>query len=319
MLSRSPRPASWPLAGVAFTFTLILVIGLWIPACGHTAEIRITADTQFDFALGCLKTQAYDCARDEFRRFAHLFPDDDRVPEALLQMGRAQHLAGKPAEAARSFENLIRRFEDGPEAVQAAFLEAEAWVRQGVPGQALLSLDNLIRSTPDRMIQDRARFRAAWIHIDSGNWSAARAAINAISPDHRAHYRTDTLLADLAAADHIPTKSPFLAGGLSILPGLGQLYCQRYEDALIAFLVNGGLILASVEAFNHDLYALGSVIGFVELGFYAGNIYGAVGDAHKFNRRAIRGFSSELTTRWRVGVLPAPQKDGIGLVLQFDY
>jgi tetratricopeptide (TPR) repeat protein len=316
---RAQRSYPWSLAGVAFifTFTLILVIGLWVPAGG--AEVRITADTQFNFAQRCLKTQAYDCARDEFRRFAYLFPEDDRVPEALLQMGRAQLLAGKPADAARSFENLIRRFENSPEAVQAAFLQVEAWVRQDAPGQALLVLDSLIRSRPDRAIQDRARFRAAWIHIDSGNWPAARAAVNAISPENRARYRTDTLLADLAATDHIPTKSPTLAGGLSILPGLGQLYCQRYEDALIAFLVNGGLIWASVEAFNHDLYALGSVIGFVELGFYAGNIYGAVGDAHKFNRRAIRSFSNDLTTRWRVGVLPAPQKDGIGLVLQFDY
>ena len=100
---------------------------------------------------------------------------------------------------------------------------------------------------------------------------------------------------------------------------MGQLYCERYEDALIAFLVNTGLIWATVEAFSNDLYALGSVIGFVGLGFYAGNIYGAVGDAHKFNRRAVRTFSNGLTTRWRVGVLPAPQKDGIGLVLQFDY
>jgi tetratricopeptide (TPR) repeat protein len=286
---------------------------------GHAVEVRITADAQFSYALSCLKTQAYDCAADEFRRFVHLFPYELRVPEALLQMGRAQLLGDKPAEAARSFENLIRRYEGRPEAVQAALLEAEAWVRQGAPGQALLSLENLILSTEESTVRDRARFRAAWIHINNGDWPAARRALNAISPANRARYRTDTLLADLEGADRIATKSPPLAGGLSILPGLGQLYCERYEDALIALLVNGGLIWASVEAFGHDLYALGSVIGFVELGFYAGNIYGAVGDAHKYNRRAVRGFSNALTKKWRVGVLPAPQKDGIGLLLQFDY
>ena len=283
------------------------------------ASLRLDAEVQYDFAQKCLRARDYDCAIAEFRRFAHFFPTHPKVAEALLQLGRAQLLSGENEAAVRTFEALIRRFEDAPQATQAAFLQAEAWLRQGAHGQALLTLENLIQSTSDEAVRDRARFRGAWIHIDRGDWAASRSALNAISTANRAHYRTGALLDDLAAADRIPTKSPALAGGLSIIPGLGQLYCGRYEDALIAFLVNGGLIWAAVEAFDEDLYALGSVIGFVELGFYGGNIYGAVGDAHKYNRRAVRSFSNGLTSKWRVGMLPAPRKDGIGLVLQFDY
>ncbi len=305
---------------VGFLYALAICIFLiFYSQYTHAAEVVITADDQFSYAHNCLTTQAYECAIAEFRRFSHFFPHDARVPEALLQMGRAQLLANQPARAVESFEALIRRFEQHPLIVQAAFLKAEAWERQQAHLQAVLTLNNLIQSTPDKAVRDRARFRIAWIHVDRGDWPAARSALNAISPAHQEQYRTSALLADLDSATNIPTKSPTLAGSLSVLPGLGQLYCERYEDAIIAFLLNGGLIWASVEAFNHDLYALGGVIGFVELGFYAGNIYGAVGDAHKYNSRATRTFSNGLTRKWRVGMLPAPQKDGIGLLLQFDY
>ena len=299
-----------------------LLVGIFLILSPHGAdagEVMLRADDQFNYAHTCLKARDYDCTIAEFRRFTHFFPGDTRVPEALLQMGRAQLLANRPERAVASFEALIRRFENHPLAVQAAFLKAESWVRRQAHLQAVLTLNNLIQSTRDEAVRDRARFRIAWIHVDRGDWPAARSALNAISPERRDDYRVATLLADLDAAARIPTKSPALAGGLSLVPGLGQLYCERYEDAIIAFLVNGGLILASVEAFNHDLYALGGALGFVELGFYAGNIYGAVNDAHKYNRRAVRAFSSGLSDKWRVGMLPAPQKDGIGLLLQFDY
>lgn len=298
---------------------LICSLPLWVPPGAHADELVLRAEDQLTYAHTCMKGKDYACAIAEFRRFAHFFPTDARVPEALLQMGRAQLLANQPARAVTSFEDLIRRFEQHPLAVQAAFLKAEAWLRQQAHLQAVLALDTLIQTTSENTVRDRARFRVAWIHVDRGDWPAAKRALNAITPENRAHYRIGTLLADIDTAAHIPTKSPALAGGLSVLPGLGQLYCGRYEDALIAFLVNGGLIWASVEAFTHDLYALGGVIGFVELGFYAGNIYGAVGDAHKYNQRAVRAFSNGLTSKWRVGMLPAPQKDGIGLVLQLKY
>jgi tetratricopeptide (TPR) repeat protein len=321
---------------LTFSVTLCLTLGVYCPT-GHsaevqltaktrltagtrlTADIRLTADDQFRYAQSCFEAQAYACAIAEFRRFAHFFPTDPRVAQALLQMGRAQLLTGNAEGATKRFETVIRRFENSPEAIQAAFLKTEAWARQGAYNQALITLNNLILTTTDRAVQDRARFRSAWIHIDRGDWPAARSALNAITPANRTHYRTDTLLADLEAADRIPVKSPVLAGSLSILPGLGQLYCARYEDALIALLVNGGLIWASAEAFGHELYALGGVLGFVEAGFYAGNIYGAIGDAHKYNRRAVGDFRDSLKSKWRVGMLPAPRKDGIGLVLQVDF
>lgn len=80
-------------------------------------------------------------------------------------------------------------------------------------------------------------------------------------------------------------KSPFLAGTMSaIVPGSGQLYTgQSVSSALGAFLVNALLFTACHEAFDDDQDALGAGLGALALGFYSGNIYGAVNFAKQHN------------------------------------
>jgi hypothetical protein len=53
-------------------------------------------------------------------------------------------------------------------------------------------------------------------------------------------------------------------------------------------------MLAAYESFDDGNDALGGVITFVGLGFYAGNIYGATTSAHKYNRNKERGFIENL-------------------------
>ena len=114
-------------------------------------------------------------------------------------------------------------------------------------------------------------------------------------------------------------KSPALAGTLAVIPGAGYLYCGRYKDALIALLVNGGLIWAAYESFSNDLYALGSVITFVEIGFYAGNIIGSVASAHKYNRKNEQQWIKHLRQRLKVSLGSRPETRGIELSLRYTY
>jgi hypothetical protein len=104
-----------------------------------------------------------------------------------------------------------------------------------------------------------------------------------MTPSSRDERRIAQLDNALMQAADLPLKKPALAGTLSIIPGAGQLYCGRYEDALAAFLVNGALAWASYESFDNDLNALGGLLAFVGAGFYVSNVYGALSSAHKFN------------------------------------
>jgi hypothetical protein len=166
---------------------------------------------------------------------------------------------------------------------------------------------------------DRARHEQGWLYVEQGQWQQADLAFDAITPANRNRYRVADLRQSLTAHDAIPTKSPALAGTLSIVPGGGQLYCNRYRDALTAFTFNAGLILASWEAFDNDLPALGGVIAFVEFGFYAGNIYGAMSSAHKFNRDRVDAFKGQLHRDRAMPLSLVPTPGGAALLLSFDF
>ena len=71
----------------------------------------------------------------------------------------------------------------------------------------------------------------------------------------------------------------------AVLPGSGQVYNGRYQDALGAFALNALVISGAWLAFDDDNPALGLVCSIFALGWYKGNIYGAVNGAHKYNRK----------------------------------
>jgi hypothetical protein len=155
--------------------------------------------------------------------------------------------------------------------------------------------------------------------VDRGRWNDAGQAFSRITPDNQESFRVPDLTRALAQSDAIPIKDPTTAGVLSIVPGGGQLYCKRYQDAMTAFLINGGLIWAAWEAFDNENYALGSVISFVEVGFYAGNIYGAVSSAHKYNRDRIAEFRDGLTRHRQMSFSLAPATKGAAICLTVDF
>jgi hypothetical protein len=117
-------------------------------------------------------------------------------------------------------------------------------------------------------------------------WQIAREAFAAL-PQESPFYPPAKLYADgLGRMDSLPRKSPVLSGTLAaVLPGAGHLYAERPRDALVSFLLNGSFIWAAVELFRNNNNVAGGVVAFFELGWYGGNIYSAVGSAHKYNKR----------------------------------
>ena len=81
-----------------------------------------------------------------------------------------------------------------------------------------------------------------------------------------------------------PSKNLILAGSLSLIPGLGQVYTENYQSALVAFILNTLLIFATVELFSNGLYYTGTSAALVLSITYIGNILNAVNSASQFNR-----------------------------------
>jgi hypothetical protein len=155
--------------------------------------------------------------------------------------------------------------------------------------------------------------------LNLGDWERAGEAFKRIGSQGRERFRVAELIRQLDKADQIDRLNPGLAGTLAIVPGGGYLYCRRYQDALISFLVNGALIYAAYEAFDKDMPALGSLITFVEIGFYSGNIYGSISSAHKYNRNRQRDFIDRLKQNVRVNLSVRPQNKGLELALRYRF
>jgi hypothetical protein len=87
----------------------------------------------------------------------------------------------------------------------------------------------------------------------------------------------------------LPTKSPGLAAGLSVVvPGSGYLYANRPQTALAAFVVNGLFIAGTYGAAHQKEPGLAALLGLFSFGFYFGGVYGSAQAAQRetYNRLA---------------------------------
>lgn len=308
--------AGWDCSGWIAAALFLLT---FLP-CGiiSAQALTIEPDQQFTFAQHLYQNGQYRRAAEEYQRFAFFFPNEPRAREALYLAGDAYFNGREFDTALGLLKDLSQQTPLDAAAVKAFFLMAECHLQMGNPSQALLQLHNLVALSDSDDVRDRAYFRMGWIHIEQMDWPAARRSFDHVRPGSR--LPVPQLAKALAQTDTIPQKSPALAGTLSIVPGAGQLYCARYQDALAAFLVNVGLIWAAVDAFEKDQYALGGLLSFVGAGFYTGNIYSAVSSAHKYNLRQKQNFIDHLnqTLNFSLNTGPPDRLRGASLCLMFN-
>jgi len=279
----------------------------------------LSPDKQFDYAQDLFSAKDYSTAVNEYKRFIYFFPKDERVELAMFQIGMSYFLGRHFNEAVNFFKKLTDQYFETEYSIKSYFMISESYVKLKAFNFALINLNNLIMITQDEDIRDEAYYRTGWIHIETASWDKARHYFKKISTKNRNKFRLERLADELDKETLIPQKDSKLAGFLSIIPGGGYLYCERYQDALIAFLLNGGLIYAAYESFDKGHNALGGLLTFVGFGFYAGNIYGAVTSAHKFNRKETGQFIYKLKKNTRVNLSADLENKSVCLSFQFSF
>ena len=303
-------------------FLVFAVLGCTLNAMGE--PLVVDADRQFQFAEELFEQGKYLQAIGEYERFIFFFPEENRVPAARYRIGMAYSQREDYPEAISAFQELIDHYPGEPftfdnPVTQAHFRISETYQKLNAPGEAAANLRNLILLTDNVAVEDEAYYRTGWIFLETGAWDRAAAFFEQISEENRQSYRLQTLADELERIDDIPRKDPRLAGALSIIPGAGYLYAERYRDALTAFLLNGGLMASAYFAFDNENPALGAVISFVELGFYAGQFYGAVSSVHKYNRNQTRRFIEDLKQNTRLRLSTGPGGEGIAFSFRYDF
>ncbi len=265
---------------------------------GIDKQLIITSGMQYEYANELFNAQDYNTAIVEFKRFVHFFPTSSQRESAEFNIAVCLFNLKQYHDAARAFNEIIIKGRENNITKQSIFFQSRAFINLGNIGYAQIVLQNylkLVDNTEDTDTKDKIYFNLAQIYLSlarkpqtsklskTSPLAVARKYLLKISQSNADKYKTDQYLDLVLKAENAPKKSPAAAGLFAIIPGAGFLYCERYHDAFITFLLNAGLMIAAYEAWD-DNKALASVIGFVETGFYSGNIYGSISSAHKYNK-----------------------------------
>jgi tetratricopeptide (TPR) repeat protein len=285
--------------------------------------IEIDADKQFEFAEFNFTSNEFAGAIREYKRFIYFFPDDKRMDQAMLHIGMSQLNIKNYTDAIDTFNNIISIASDKPHGItdiqaKAYFMKSRCYAIVNDTINAVATLGTLIQRSENTDVIDKANYHIGWLYIENRSWEAAKRFFEKISNENYDKYRRDVLTNELDKAEAIKEKSPGLAGMLSIIPGAGFLYCKRPYDALTSFLFNTALILAAYESFDNGNSALGGVISFVEAGFFAGNIYGSITSAHKYNKNASLDFINHLK-KTAFQISPTRNHGGIAVSLNYRF
>lgn len=237
------------------------------------------------FSADLFAAGEYYRAITEARRYLSLFPKGARSEAMALSIGDAYLMSHEWTEATAAYDEFLARFPSSPLAGTAMFHKAIALLKLGNTAEAE-RLFGLQRSGAG---QDKKGEAARWeilllIRQNRFDEAEKRLRDRMLRPEIEADAgRIERLIEEKKGVRY---KSPETAGALSaLLPGSGQFYTGRYRDGVYSFLLNSLFIFAAYKAYESDNHGLGAILTLIEIGWYTGGIYGALGGAHKHNRQ----------------------------------
>ncbi|PLX87698.1 MAG: hypothetical protein C0619_13910 [Desulfuromonas sp.] len=278
-------PAIDILTMKTFLSTVFFLLALALPWSAHAQQ-----DSPLSFADSLAAEGDHYRAITEYKRFLHNYPQSPDSNRARLSIARSLIAGKRWLQADLVLQALIETSPDSREAEAARRDYADIAFERNDYSLARERYLSLAKSTEDRATLDHAHYRIGWTLLEEHQVEQAGLSFARLSPE-----RAEQLAAALEDYQQLPKKSPFLAGFLSaILPGAGQAYTERYKQAALAFCLNAAFIYGAIEAFENDNYAVGGILLFFESGWYTGNIYNAVNNAHKFNQRQQAKYKGEM-------------------------
>lgn len=270
------------------------------------------------FAEELYQTGQYYRALTEYQRFRSYYPDHEMSENVMFKIGLCYFYGEKYEEGAQALEKINRQYPDTRLGKEALLRAAECYRKQGLTAMALKSLEKLTQDS----IQEETTIKALYIRgliFCENNWlDQAVKIFEKIGQNTSYAELSRELINDVERRKTSKKKNPTLAGALAIVPGLGHVYCNRNGDALVAFLINGLFTWGAVESFSQDQNVVGGILAFFELGWYAGNIYSAVGSAHKYNNYQEKTFLDNLEDKIEFNTHTSSESSSSYLRTSFD-
>lgn len=268
---------------------LLLLLLLFLPP-----SIGAAQPDMFSFAESLAREADHYRAVTEYKRFLHYFPDDPRAPQAQLAIAECFFAGERWADGDDAAEKVWQTYPGTEEALQARLLHAEAAFSRKDYQAARERYRNLQKfSTNLTNLTDQAEQQIGLSYLEENRLPEAEQSFDRLAEPQASERQQ--FLRDYR---ELPRKSPQLAATLSaVLPGAGQLYTERPQQAGVAFALNAAFIYGAIEAWNNDNYTVAGILSLFEIGWYGGNIYNAMNNAYKINRQREDDFKQQWQQR----------------------
>ena len=274
-----------------------------LAADDEPASAAARTPTRADFAEDLLRERDYARAAGVYKELAFFASEPAQRAAYLYEVAQAERLGRKYELAIASFSAVLEAPGVTPSLAQRAYLQlATTALAMRVPAQVPLYLE---RATGPEFAPI-ARVLRGSAAAQEGRWDDARALYAHAAegaPGTRIGALAREFEGEVAHASELPSRSPWLAAGLSALvPGAGQVYTGHYVDALQAFAFIGAFAVSSYAAYRFDAseghgYALTGAMLSITAIFHATNVVGAERTARYFNERARDGVLGPIDAR----------------------
>jgi tetratricopeptide (TPR) repeat protein len=278
--------------------------------------ITLTPETQFEFADSLYQNKDYPAAKIEFQKFLFFFPKEILAEKAQFKIGLSLFHQRDYENALHQFAGVLDQYGPTETGIESGLFVSRCHMALKDVDSAVNTLHALIKRTDIPEYHQKIYYQLAWTYVETGDFQNAYVYFEKINISGNSDYPVGPILQVMNDSSKVPSKSPLLAGCLSIIPGGGYAYCGRYSDALISLVINSACAAAAYESFDNNLNVLGGIIAAVGIGFYGGNIYGSVSNAHKYNKTKKIEFIKDLKNQFNFDLMTGVDSDGVNVMVQ---
>ncbi|MBA2660722.1 MAG: hypothetical protein H0U74_00380 [Bradymonadaceae bacterium] len=236
-------------------------------------------------------------AISEYQTFLFERAGDERAAHVRLKIAWLYGLANEHRSAARLLDAVAMANAEEPLGWWSRYYFAHVALNAGRPEIAKLAFDEVLSicAQTGRCDELTAQTQLGLADYYAGRHEFVLAAgeLAKLPPNAPAAEEAARISRQLLELK-IPSKSPAIAGLLSIVPGFGHLYIEEYGIGMLAMIWNGVFIYGIVDSILAGSYGQALLIGLIESIWYGGTIFGAIAGAQRFNRDAMQIVESGL-------------------------
>jgi hypothetical protein len=248
-------------------------------------------------ARGLAEGDDHDQAAVEYRRLAMDTADPAGQGAYYWMAGYEYWKAGRYDQSDR----MLGQAEDTAPAMETEvfLLRVENSRSRNRLREAGFYLESLVSTNRPVGVQQLAAKKLAAVRLQLRDYKGARQSLPAGSASREAG------LSAISAYEAGRDKSPVVGGLLGLIPGLGYAYSGEYASATRSLILNALCIWGIVEFADEEQWAGVAVVGFAEVTFYSGSIYGGADAAVRYNQNRLQTATRAIEGDSRFEPIPA--------------